>query len=91
MGRPKWLQRAPRNCYCTSPKGYWCTRTDRHTIHEAGGGDGRIYSRWTGDHPNEGELFETFMSGEGFRKAIGPATGDELSHADHNDLIRGLE
>jgi len=49
-----------------------------------------VYSRWTGDFPNEGELIETFSSVETFRNLIGAGTGDELSHQDHNDLIRGL-
>jgi hypothetical protein len=35
-----------------------------------------VYSRWTGDHPSEDELLEAFA--------------DELSHRDHNDLVRGL-
>lgn len=86
----RW-SRTPKVCYCTSPKGYWCTRTDRHSVHEAAGGSGRIYSRWSGDFPNEAELIETFMDPEGFRKAIGKGTGDELSAADHNDLIRGID
>ena len=80
----------PKFCYCTSPKGYWCTRTDRHSVHEAAGGGGVVYSRWTGDFPNEGELIETFSSVETFRNLIGPGTGEELSHRDHNDLIRGF-
>jgi hypothetical protein len=49
-----------------------------------------VYSRWRGDFPNERELIKTFSSAENFRNAIGAATGDELSHKDHNDLIRGL-
>ncbi len=49
-----------------------------------------MYSRWTGDFPNEGELIETFSSVTTFRNLIGPGTGEELSHRDHNDLIRGI-
>jgi hypothetical protein len=86
----KWFTSTPKICYCTSPKGYWCTRTDRHATHEATGGQGQVYSRWTGDFPNEGELIEAFSSAETFRKLIGTDTGDALSHQDHNDLIRGL-
>lgn len=87
----RWFSPVPKICYCTSPKGYWCTRTDRHSVHEAAGGHGDIYSRWSGDHPNEAELLESFTSAEGFRAAIGRGTGDELSHQDHNDLIRGIQ
>jgi hypothetical protein len=85
-----WFSSVRKICYCTSPKGYWCTRTDRHAVHEAAGGHGQVYSRWRGDFPNERELIETFSSAETFRKAIGAGTGDALSHKDHNDLIRGL-
>ena len=85
-----WFSPATKICYCTSPKGYWCTRTDRHSVHEAAGGQDEIYSRWTGDFPNEHERIETFSSPEVFRAAIGQGTGDELSHRDHNDLIRGI-
>jgi hypothetical protein len=85
-----WFSPVSKICYCTSPKGYWCTRTDRHAVHEAAGGQGQVYSRWRGDFPNERELIKTFSSAENFRNAIGAATGDELSHKDHNDLIRGL-
>ncbi len=85
-----WFSPTPRLCYCTSPKGYWCTKTDRHTVHEAAGGNGQIYSRWKGDFPNDAELIEAFGSADAFRKTIGAGTGDELSHADHNDLLRGL-
>ena len=83
--------RAPKPCYCTSPKGYWCTRTDRHAEHEAVGGSGKVYSRWHGDFPNESELLETFMTEEGFRKAAGNDALEELSAADHNDLIKGID
>jgi hypothetical protein len=89
-GVVSWFSTVPKICYCTSPKGYWCTRTDRHAGHEAAGGDGTIYSRWTGDHPNEHELVELFSSARTFRMAIGSGTGDELSHEDHNDLIWGV-
>jgi hypothetical protein len=85
-----WFRSVPKICYCTSPKGYWCTRTDRHAVHEAAGGQGRVYSRWKGDRPDEQELIESFRSPEAFRNAIGPGTGDALSHADHNDLIWGV-
>jgi hypothetical protein len=70
-----WFRSVPKVCYCTSPKGYWCTRTDRHAGHEAAGGGGRVYSRWKGDHPNEQELIEAFSSAEAFRNATGPGTG----------------
>lgn len=80
----------PRICYCTSPRGYWCTRTDRHADHEAQGGTGVVYSRWRGDFPNERELMDAFGSAETFRRAIGRGTGDDLSHQDHNDLIWGV-
>jgi hypothetical protein len=86
----RWSQ-TPKPCYCTSPKGYWCTRTDRHAQHEAAGGSGQVYSRWHGDFPNESELYETFMSEDGFRKAAGNEELQELSAADHNDLIRGID
>ena len=85
----RW-SKTPKPCYCTSPKGYWCTRTDRHAQHEAAGGTGEVYSRWHGDFPNESELLETFMSEDGFRKAAGNEALQELSAADHNDLIRGI-
>jgi hypothetical protein len=49
-----------------------------------------VYSRWHGDHPDERELIEAFSSAATFRELIGTGTGDELSHRDHNDLIRGL-
>ena len=41
-------------------------------------------------YPNEQERIEAFSSAEGFRNAIGPATGEALSHLDHNDLIWGV-
>jgi hypothetical protein len=85
----KWFRRVPKPCYCTSPTGYWCTREDRHTVHEATGGEGRLYSRWTGDFPSEDDVLETFATSHGFLKAVSQA-GDELSAADHNDLIRGF-
>lgn len=59
-------------------------------MHEAAGGDGRVFSRWKGDFPNDGELIEAFSSAGSYRLCIGAETGDELSHRDHNDLIYGL-
>jgi hypothetical protein len=50
-----------------------------------------VYSRWRGDFPNESELLETFTTEEGFRKATGNDALEELSAADHNDLIRGID
>ncbi|MCW2686245.1 MAG: hypothetical protein JWR37_1135 [Mycobacterium sp.] len=90
MAVMRWLRRAPRICYATSPKGYWCTRTDRHAVHEAAGGGGRIYSRWKGDFPSEEELVDLFMTPDGFQKAISRGPDDEISAVDHNDLLRGM-
>jgi hypothetical protein len=86
----RWLHSAPKPCFCTSPKGYWCTRTDRHTVHEAVGGTGRVYSRWKGDYPDEQVLVNLFSSAEQFWSALSPGAGDELSAADHNDLVWGV-
>jgi hypothetical protein len=86
----RW-SRTPRPCYCTSPKGYWCTRTDRHAEHEAVGGSGTVYSRWHGDFPNESEFLETFSTEEGFRTAGGNDVLEQLSAVDHNDLIKGID
>jgi hypothetical protein len=85
-----WFSPVSKICYYTSPKGYWCTRTDRHAVHEAAGGHGQVYSRWKGDFPNEREWIEDAGSAATFRNLIGAGTGDALSHQDHNDLIRGL-
>jgi hypothetical protein len=49
-----------------------------------------VYSRWHGDFPSESELLETFSTEDGFRKAAGNDALEELSAADHNDLIWGL-
>jgi hypothetical protein len=90
-----WLRgsrpRPPKPCTATSPKGYWCTRTDRHAQHEAEGGTGRIYASWRGDFPSEDELLETFTTEDGFRDAVGNTPLDDVSAADHNDLVKGLE
>lgn len=42
--------RRKKICQATSPEGYWCTRTDRHTMHEARTTDGLVGS-WAGDFP----------------------------------------
>jgi hypothetical protein len=71
-----WFSSVPKICYCTSPQGYWCTRTDRHATHEATGGMGCVYLRWRGDFPSDTAWTEDF-------------TGT-LTHRDYNDLMWGV-
>ena len=90
MAGLSWL-RGPKPCTATSPKGYWCTRTDRHAVHEAVGGGGRLYAAWRGDFPSEDELLETFMTEDGFRDAVDNTPLHGGSAANHNDAVKGQE
>jgi hypothetical protein len=49
-----------------------------------------VYSQWKGDYPDEQVLVNLFSSAEQFWSALSPGAGDELSAADHNDLVWGV-
>ena len=88
MAFSSWF-RGPKPCSATSPTGYWCTRTDRHAEHRAQGGSGRVHASWRGDFPSEDQLFETFTTEEGMRKAVGNDPAGDPTAAAHNDAVAG--